>query len=191
MSLFEGVDTVVLYDELAYEDALPVAWSPLERPPDAAASAALTERNLKALHAFTALEELGAADKHEDKAGCAGDIIRLEMKINIALELLGQLLVASKPRPTLTAVRFNALGMVWRSSVPHPVPNTHGLVEIYLKDSIAQPLGFIAYIRSVSADGVVKARFAPPGEPVSDLIEKLAFRRHRRQVAGARQPRRG
>jgi hypothetical protein len=31
-------------------------------------------------------------------------------------------------------------------------------------------------------------RFLPPGEAVSDLLEKLAFRRHRRQVAGSRQP---
>jgi hypothetical protein len=28
------------------------------------------------------------------------------------------------------------------------------------------------------------------GEAVSDILEKLAFRRHRRQIAGTRQPRR-
>jgi hypothetical protein len=41
----------------------------------------------------------------------------------------------------------------------------------------------------VSPDGQVKVKFMPLGEAVADLIEKLAFRRHRRQVAGSR-PRR-
>ena len=35
-----------------------------------------------------------------------------------------------------------------------------------------------------------EASFVPPGEATADLLEKLAFRRHRRQVAGVRQPRR-
>ena len=32
--MYEGVDTVVLYDELAYHDVLPVEWKPLPRPLD-------------------------------------------------------------------------------------------------------------------------------------------------------------
>jgi hypothetical protein len=40
-------------------------------------------------------------------------------------------------------------------------------------------------------DGEVAVKFLPPGDAVADLIEKLAFRRHRRRVAGSRQPRRG
>jgi hypothetical protein len=190
MSLFEGVDTVVLYDELAYEDALPVVWTPLDRPLDAATATMLADRNLKALQALTALEEQGTLDKPDDKSPYAADLSRLEVKVNLVIELLGQLLVASKPRPGPTEVRFNALGMVWRAQAPFPAANTHGLCEIYLRESIGQPLSFITYIRSVSPEGVVKARFAPPGEVVADLIEKHVFRRHRRQVAGVRQPRR-
>ena len=44
---------------------------------------------------------------------------------------------------------------------------------------------------AVTPDGHIKVRFAPVGEAVADLIEKLAFRRHRRQIAESRQPRRG
>jgi hypothetical protein len=46
-------------------------------------------------------------------------------------------------------------------------------------------------VTNVTPDGHIKARFLPVGESVADLIERLAFRRHRRQIAGARQPRRG
>jgi hypothetical protein len=34
----------------------------------------------------------------------------------------------------------------------------------------------------------VKVRFAALSENVADLLEKLAFRKHRRQVAGIRAP---
>jgi hypothetical protein len=46
----------------------------------------------------------------------------------------------------------------------------------------------VGRIASISPDGRIKARFVPPGENIADLMEKLAFRKHRRQVAGAKQP---
>ncbi len=38
--MYEGVDTVILNNELAYEDLLPVAFKPLPRALDAAAASA-------------------------------------------------------------------------------------------------------------------------------------------------------
>ncbi len=39
-------------------------------------------------------------------------------------------------------------------------------------------------VTSVTPEGGIKIKFLPMGEGVSDLLEKLAFRRHRRQIAG-------
>ena len=64
-----------------------------------------------------------------------------------------------------------------------------GITEIYLRDCLAEPLRLPGRITNVSPDGQIKVRFLPLGETVAELIEKLAFRRHRRQIAGARQPR--
>ena len=61
-------------------------------------------------------------------------------------------------------------------------------VEVYLRDCIAEPLRLFGRIASVMPDGRVKVRFVAPGEHICDLLEKLAFRKHRRQVAGVRQP---
>jgi hypothetical protein len=188
--MYEGVDTVVLYEELAYEDVLPVAWKPLAEPLDSIAVASITDRNIKTLQVCAAIEEHGPVDKQDDKSPNAADLQRLEVKMNLVMDLLGQLLAASLPRPNSASIRFNALGATWRTQAPFPPAAAHGLLEIYLRDCIPQPLVLIARIASVSADGLVKARFAPPGEATADLIEKLAFRRHRRQVAGVRQPRR-
>jgi hypothetical protein len=188
--MYEGVDTVVLYDELAYEDVLPVAWKPLLEPPDNIAIASITDRNVKLLQACAAIEEHGPIEKQDKESPNAADLLRLEVKMNLLLDLVGQILVANQPRPRPVSVRFNALGGIWKAVGTQPVMGTQGMLEIYLRDCLATPLSLLARITSITPDGQVKARFVPPGEQIADLIEKLAFRRHRRQVAGVRQPRR-
>jgi hypothetical protein len=187
--MYEGVDTIVLQNELACQDVLPVVWKALPKPLDLAVVASLTERNIRNLQVCATIEEQGMVDKGDDKALHSADLMRLEVKMNLILDLLGQLLAAQHPRPAATAIRFNALGAVWKSSAP-PRVGEQGLLDIYLRDSLAQPLSLPASVTQVSADGQVKVAFTPPGEATADLIEKLAFRRHRRHVAGVRQPRR-
>ena len=188
--MYEGVDTIVLHDELAYEDVLPVSWKPLLEPLDGIALASLTDRNVKLLQVCAAIEEHGPIEKQDKESPHAADLLRLEVKMNLLLDLVGQILVSSQPRPKPVSVRFNALGALWKSLGAAPVMGTQGLLEIYLRDCLATPLTLVARISSVTPDGQVKARFIPPGEHIAGLIEKLAFRRHRRQVAGVRQPRR-
>lgn len=190
--MYEGIDTIVLYEELAYEDQLPVAWCPAPRNPDSALLASHTERNVRLLQAATALEEHGQHEKPDENAPHAADIIRLDFKLNLLLDLVGQILAANQPRPSAVPVRFNSKGAIWHAGARSTPPRAGetGFTEIYLRDCLVQPLCFFGHVADANADGRVKVRFAPLGEPVSDLLEKLAFRRHRRQVADARHPRR-
>lgn len=188
--MYEGVDTVVLNDELAYEDMLPVAWRPLREPLDPIALAALTDRNVKMLQVCAAIEEHGPVDKQDEKSPNAADLQRLEVKMNLVIDLLGQILAASNPRPRPTSIRFNAVGAAWRALDGQPQVNSQGVLDVYLRECLAQPLSLVARVIAVSPEGLVKASVVPPGEATADLIEKLAFRRHRRQVAGVRHPRR-
>ncbi len=187
--MYEGVDTVVLHNELAYEDVLPVGWRRLAKPLDLATVTALTERNVRTLHVCATIQEQGPVEKAEDKSLHSTDLLRLEVKMNLVLELMGQLLAAHQPRPVPSPVRFNALGAVWHSATPPPI-GEQGLLDIYLRECLAQPLTLIANVTQVTPEGKVRVAFTPPGEATADLIEKLAFRRHRRHVAGVRQPRR-
>jgi hypothetical protein len=186
--MYEGLDTIVLYDELAYEDVLPLVWRSLPAPFDPAVIGSFAERNLRVLQALAALEEHGQIEKVDEKLPHAADIVRLDLKVNLLLDMVGQLLVASHPRPPAAAVRFNALGAVWQVTQPYPQPGDQGILEIYLRDCIAEPLRFVGRIASVTPEGRAKVRIIPPGEHIADLMEKLAFRRHRRQVAGAKHP---
>lgn len=185
--MYEGLDTIVLYEELAYEDVAPLAWRSLPEPFDPAVIGSFADRNLRALQALAALEEHGQIEKPDDSPHAA-DIARLDMKVNLLLDMVGQLLVASHPRPKATSIRFNALGAVWQGVAPYPALGNQGVLEVYLRDCIADPLRLVGRIASVAPDGRIKARFIPPGEHIADLMEKLAFRKHRRQVAGAKHP---
>jgi hypothetical protein len=192
MAMFDGTDTVVLYDELAYEDVLPFAWRPLPHEPSPEVMASLAERNLRVLQFCAALEEHGPVrEKVDETAPHAADLLRIELKVNLLLDLVGQILAASQQRPAALPVRFNARGIVWKATAPLPAAGTHGIAEIYLRDTLAEPLRLPGRIEGVIAQDYVEAHFIPPPEPIADLIEKLAFRRHRRRIAGSRQPRRG
>ncbi|MGH8227405.1 MAG: PilZ domain-containing protein [Steroidobacteraceae bacterium] len=181
--MFDGADTVVLYEELAYQDVLPLNWRSLPGSVDQAVAASFTDRNVRLLQACAAVEDHGGADKQDEDSP---ELQRLEFKVNLLLDLVGQILVANRPRPAAVPVRFNALGVIWRAPAPLPEAGTQGIAEIYLHDCLAEPLRLIGRITSVTPDGQVKARFSPVGELVEDLIEKLTFRRHRRQIADSR-----
>lgn len=184
--MFDGADTVVLYEELAFQDVLPVQWRASPGALDADAAASLGERNLQVLQAWDAMGEHGPVEKPDENSPYAADLMRLERKMNLLLDLVGQILAANRPRPAPTSVRFNALGAVWRGTPPLPEAGAQGILEVYLHDCLAQPLRLPSRVTNVTPDGNVKARFLPLGETVADLIEKMAFRRHRRQVAGTR-----
>ncbi len=187
---YEGLDTVVLYEELAYEDVLPVAWRPIPGAYDPAVISGYADRNFRVLQAISALEEHGPAEKPDENSPHAADLIRMDLKINLLLDMVGQLLAASHPRPRSSKVRFNALGAAWLAAKPFPAIGEQGVLEVHLRDCIAEPLRLFGRIAAVGEDGRVKVKFVAPGEHIASLIEKLAFRKHRRQIAGVRQPKR-
>jgi hypothetical protein len=184
--MFDGSDTVVLYNELAYEEVRPVKWVPLTGSVDAAQAASFTERNVRLLQALAAIEDHGLSDKPDDSTP---DLVRLDFKINLLLDLVGQLLVANRPQPAPVAIRFNAQGAVWHSAAPLPQVGGQGILEIHLRDFLAEPLRLMGTLAKVTAAAEATVRFAPVGDPVAELLERLIFRHHRRHVAGIRQPR--
>ncbi len=187
-TMFDGRDTIVLFDKLAYEELLPVLWRPLGEPLSDMTAQRLVESNLRVLQACDALEEHGKTEKPDDESPHSADIMRLDFKLNLLLDLVGQLLAASQPRAGHVPIRFNAMGATWQSAQTLTA-GAHGILEITLKDLIVQPLHLPAEIVSSATGGETRARFLGLGETVADHIEKLVFRRHRRKIAGSRQQR--
>ena len=188
--VYEGTDTVILYDELAYEDVLPVAWVPCAEPTDAAAAGRFDESNLRLLQACATLDEQPSLprEKLDDGSPIAAELLRLDFKLTLLLDLVVHLASRDLRRPDPVAIRFNAIGATFAAGNLRPDVGSSGVAHIFLRNALPQPLSLPA--RVVGADArQVSIRFLPLSEPVADLLEKLAFRRHRRHVAGARKPR--
>jgi hypothetical protein len=183
-------DTVILHHELAYADVLPVAFRALQGPLDAVQASAIGERNLRMLLACAALDEHGKHDKAADDTPNGADIQRIDLKVNLLLDMVGALLAASQSRPPAVPARFNPHGIVWESAGAVPASGAHGLVEIHLKDCLVHPVALEGTVAEGPADRHVHVRFDPLPDPVADQLERLVFRRHRRQVAGGRTQRR-
>jgi hypothetical protein len=186
--MFDGRDTIVIYDKLAYEDLLPVRWRPQSAQPTDVQAQHFAERNIRVLQACDALEEHGQLEKKklDDDSPHSADLMRLDFKLNLLLELAGQLLAQSQPRIETAQIRFNAMGATWKTGETL-TGGSHGILEITLRDVIVQPLNLPAEVVASADAGFARVRFLALGETVADHIEKLVFRRHRRRIAGSRQ----
>jgi hypothetical protein len=183
----DGVDTVVLDDELAYRDVLPVQWMALWEPPDRFELLGLEEANLLLLQTCLAVEEHPARDNEEDLGPLAGEIARLDFKLNLVMQLLAKL-VAKDRMPPATAILFNSRGASWTCVGQTPPLGGHGLLRVQLRSSLPQPLELPAQVSAVEGS-VARVKFPGISAGVAELIQRLAFVRHRRHVADARKAR--
>jgi hypothetical protein len=183
----ESIDTVVLYDQLAYHDVLPVQWMALPSPPDRFELIGLEEANLLLLQACVSVEEHPARDKNEDLGPLAGELARLDFKLNLVMQLLSRL-VAREKMPPATDINFNGLGASWTFVGRPPSLGEHGLLRVQLRSSLPQPLELPAEVVAVDA-GTAKVKFPGLSEALVESIQRLAFLRHRRQIADVRKAR--
>src|ERR1700688_3147519 len=97
--MYEDVDTVVLDNELAYQDVLPVQWMALWEPPDRFDLLRLEGDNLLLLQACVAAEERRERDKNEELGPLAAEIARLDFKLNLVMQLLAKLVSKHRMPP--------------------------------------------------------------------------------------------
>lgn len=182
-----SVDTVVLYNELAYHDLLPVQWQTRECRFNRFELNSFDEANLLLLQACAAIEERSTHEHPEDNGPLAGEIARLDFKLTLALQLLAQVLLKDR-MPASTSIQFNAQGASWICIGAVPPLGAQGLLRIHLRSALPQPLELPAVVSAVEG-ATVKVKFEELSDAVADMIQRLAFLRHRRDVAGARKAR--
>lgn len=183
----EGVDTVVLYDELACEDVLPVAWEPLPQPRDPFAQALADDSNLLLLHACVAVEERPVRDNKEETGPLFAELARIELKLNLVLQMLGDV-VRRGHTAALARVRFNSLGASWWPKGAAPQRGSRGALRIQLRGALPQMLDLAGEVTAVE-DGEVKVRFDQVSDAIAELLGRLIFLRHRRRLADVKKSR--
>jgi hypothetical protein len=185
--MYEGVDTVVLHNELAYHDQLPVEW--YDRPAgfDSFTLSGLDSSNIALLQACVSGDEQPVRDKHDELLPLAHELARLDYKLNLVLQLLGTLVPKAAPT-TLCEVRFNTLGVSWRVSGAPPAVGAIGTLSIHLRSALPEVLCFPCEVTDANASDV-SARYLQLSQRCGELIQRLCFLRHRKDVAGARKSR--
>lgn len=168
---------------LTHTDRLPLAWQPLAQWP---AEPELAEANRSAI---ALLGLLGSLDEPpppvEEMAELAAPLLRLNQKLDLALELLGQLLARDRVLPPPVPVSVSARGVSWR---PDPVPATGpGWLTLHLLPHLPKALELPALLQS-RPDGTAVAEFQGIEPALADALERFVFRRHRRAIAQARRP---
>lgn len=175
---------------LGYTDALPLGFERLERLPDSAALAAIVAEDQQVLVADASLDEQRPHQekKSDEEPEFAEDLQRLEMKLNVLIQLVARLLNRGSSLPAVRSIRFHAQGLEWRVDDEEVQPGV-GLVHVHVSRYFPQPLVLPGRIVGVHGDGEgrwVRFEFEGLSPLVVDLLERMIFRHHRRLVAGTR-----
>jgi hypothetical protein len=112
----------------------------------------------------------------------------MEYKINILLRLTAELVLRDSGLPVADRVRLSARSMEWFGDRT-PAVGTTGIAAVFINPALPQPVRLpcsVAGERTVDGIRGVELKFAGVSDSVSDLLEKLIFRQHRRLIAGAR-----
>jgi hypothetical protein len=142
------------------------------------------ERNLHVLRALASLDERRAENIAEDDSPVMQELLRMDSKINVLMEVVNRLLIPIAQLPTQHVIRFNALGVV----VPAVLASAGAvvLVRLHFDACRALPLEMPGRPDRRFDDGSQFIAFFRSSEMVEDGLERFVFRHHRRKVAEAR-----
>jgi hypothetical protein len=165
-------------------EELPISWE-LRKGESPAAMQRVAEVNERLLRLIIALGEQ-KREPAEEEGEFNVELVRIESKLDLVLDMLAQLVNERKSLPPLSSLHLSAGGVKWRTIDRTPAVDDPVWLHIHLDARAPHALRFPARILAVNgADegSWVTAAFQPQGEAVEDLLEKLIFRHHRRQVA--------
>ncbi len=179
---------------LCYQGVIPVEWELLKQPGDAVSQQGYQHDNTVLLQGLLAVDEQPVMEHDEELSSLGHELQRIDHKLNLVLELLSQTLRSWRSLPVPVPVRLTVDGVEWDSGQELPVGEPV-LIKLYLSPVFPNP--FIASGRVQSShqgDGCSNSAsvcFDDLGGQVRDVLEKVVFRQHRREVARARSARPG
>ena len=176
------------FQGLYYESNISLVWQIVDGLPADNELVTINEDNSRFLKALAALSE-GAPDAGEELPQTAAELQRLDLKLNLLLEIVGELLANQRTLPAPTKVRLGHTGIEWLSE-DCPPSGAHVCIEVYLRSELPSPLKFhgVAVLTDAEAGSAstsrrVQVRFAGLNPALQDDLEKFIFRRHRRSIA--------
>lgn len=156
---------------------LPLAWQSAQTfPPPLLAD--WMHGNLICLQALAAIEshdkDLDSNATGEHAAG------RLEAKVDLLLQLVGELMRKQQPALPSVEVTLSAHEVCWDSATPLAV-GSEGALTLFLSSRLHWPLTLPVHITRAQS-GKVHAKLIHLSEEVQEWLERTLFRYHRRAL---------
>ena len=177
-------------DVLTCKVTLPIKCTPLELG-EVLQMDVITQANINRLNIILNLNETHPHDLDEESPGLAREFQRIDLKINVILEMVGQLILQGGTLPEPVSINLNPHYIEWHESASSLELDQRVKLELFPDMRVPFPLVFCGKIESISAadnkQDNIKIRLDPLDEPFLELLEKYIFRCHRRDVARMRQ----
>lgn len=174
---------------LCLSETLPLEFRAEPEPPTPASLAQADVANFQTLLVDASLRESRRGlEPTELDANRQSDIERLECKVDVLLGMVARLATHGAGVRASCPVRLYAQGLEWQAGGNRPAAGTRGAVLLQVNPGFAQLLtlqGVVAGDHQDPDGAWVRFRYEGVGERVVEMLERLIFRQHRRQVAGA------
>jgi hypothetical protein len=165
----------------------PLRWELISPAQLEQARDAVRDSNETTLRNYHLLDER-TQEPGDDRDESAPELVRIEQRLNLVIELLGQVLSSSLNLPAVAPCVLSRDTFEW-SGLDTPFSGECVRLALYLHAHYPKPLVLVGQVTQVvrSADtGRVTVQLAPLSESVGDWLDRLIFRAHRRRVALAR-----
>jgi hypothetical protein len=175
---------------LIYEESLPLGFTVVERLPADWVIEDINNSNESFLSHCASLEEHHCAKQDIDDSMIElyHELTRLDLKMNLLLEFVAQVLNRKLTLPNRVDMRLGPQGLEWRCSRPPPRDSIVKL-DLFLFPRYPRSIVLFGSVVNVNAKddpSAVTVAFRGLSESVQDWIEKIIFRYHRRSVANRR-----
>lgn len=173
---------------LTFTGCFPLVWHPVHTLPAANQQVELASANGEVLKALllldTPLGELG------DDAAEAGmqDMARLDFKLNLLLDMMGQLLLKQRIVPQARPLTLMPQSLIWQDD-DAPVLDSLLQVELYCSMKYPRPLrlyGRVVEVNPQNSSWWIQLALQALGEGLQEGLERFIFIHHRRAVAQSR-----
>lgn len=191
MNMVDGGDMPNQQDDqnsrgISFNGNIPVRWE--ERTAEGPLSRLeADEKNVRLLKAMLVSQDLQHDYGDESGDRVMADLARVEVKLDLLLDMVSQLLRSEQQGTIQTAVVVWLTGASWISMDNHLPPVGSRLwLALYIDSRLAQPLRLPVLVTDIANhDGAseITVAFDALGELVEDLLGKLIFRQHRRMIA--------
>lgn len=169
---------------LDFTDNISITWKKIDYRPDEAHLVLVNESNESFLRAVSAMGEI-AMDTADDDVGISQEVLRLDLKVNLLLDLVSQLIYKQLEIPAVSTVTISSREIKWNSEKV-PQPGQMVFVEAYIQHGTPKPLCFYGEVASSQLEydsNYARVQYLGLAGSVQSWLDKLIFRHHRRAVA--------